>query len=211
MNLLIPLLNSSTNDYYELRHAIRSICKHNNIHTCTVVGGKPRWYTGSHIPFPDYPREKKEENIRDKVLAGAKDLGRFLFANDDHFMMAPYMGILNKGLLSETAKGLQISGSYTIAIRSTMDMFGDVEDVDTHYPMVMDYDGVKKTVGEWPKWGLLFKTTYAQLNGLDSTYMPDNKVKDISTVTGKFFSTSENCRNITLLSKLFHRKSPFEK
>jgi hypothetical protein len=208
MNLLIPV--RANREAYTLKYAIRSICQHNDIERCLLIGFKPKWYTGEHIQHPDYSSDYKEQNIRDKVVAGAQIMDEFLFANDDHFMMAPYMGVHNKGTLSETLRNRQPNGSYTHLMRSTFEMFGDVPNVDTHYPMEMNKAGVEKTVFEWPRWGIGFKTTYAYLNNIHSVYHPDNKVNDIKHAGPPYFSTSSICQGLEKLNEMFKEKSIFE-
>lgn len=213
MVVIIPLRNQSKNNYYELRFALRSICIHNPIERCLLVGGKPEWYTGEHIQHVDYVSEFKEQNIRDKTVTAARIIkGDFLFANDDHFLLTPYTGVHNKGLLSDTLKNRQPNGSYTRLLQNTLSYFGDVENVDTHCPMLMNSEGVERTVFDWPKWGLGFKTTYAQVNKIPSVYHPDQKVADVSQVKdGLYFSTYEGAKNLTLLLDMFPVKSIFEK
>lgn len=207
MNLLIPTRNKKDDT---LKFAIRSICEHNTIDRCLIVGFKPDWYLGEHLNFTDYIVQKKEENIRDKVYAGSKILSEFLFANDDHFVLAPYPGVHNKGLLSETIKGRSSNGSYTICLQNTLKKYGDVENVDTHCPMVMNREGVERTMFEWPVYGYGFKTTYSQENGIESTYYPDNKVKTLNDVSGPYFSTYHGCADLSKLNELFPNKSKFE-
>lgn len=210
MNLLIPLLNRPSQ---ELKYAIRSICLHNTIDRCLIVGGKPSWYIGEHLPHPDYHGyHLKEENIRDKTNAGAKTLnGEFLFANDDHFVTAPYPGVHNKGLLSYCLKDRQKNGSYTRMLLNTFHKFGDIPNCDTHCPMIMNTDGVAKTMFEWPLWGIGFKTTYAAMNDIASTFHEDNKLHEIpDMVPIPYFSTYADCKNLHRLAEIFPDKSIFE-
>lgn len=213
MNLIIPLRNGSPNKYYELRFALRSICQHNLIDRCILVGGKPDWYVGDHIPFPDYDQYRKEENIRDKTNAGAQLIGGdFMYSNDDFFVTAPYPGLHNKGLLSDCLKNRNPAGSYTRLLKNTLTHFGDIPNVDTHAPMVMNTEGVERTMFDWPQWGLAFKTTYAAVNGLDSVYHPDCKVMDVADVVpGYYFSTYENSKNMEKLLEMWATPSIFEK
>lgn len=228
MNLVIPLLNTSINNYFELRYAIRSACKHNRVERCVLVGGKPIWYTGDHVLHVDYDKERKEENIRDKVVAGAKYLKLttkapgdyigtgdvdFLFMNDDHFMLSPYQWAHNKGLLSATLKNRQPNGIYTRLLQNTFDHFGDVPNADTHCPLRMSNHGVERTVFDWPRFGLGFKTTYCQLNNIQTTYHIDHKVGDLSLVPpdAPYFSTTGYYKGAEKLLEMFPEKSIFER
>lgn len=204
---VIPLRNTSPNDYWELRHALRSLCQHAGITRCVLVGGKPSWYTGEHIPFPDYTADRKEENIRDKVLAAGVD--QFLYSNDDMFIRDPVTQVYNKGLLSQTIVSRGTMGSYTRLLKNTFARFGDVPNVDNHYPMYMKLNGVDRT--EWPQYGYGFKTTYAQLNGVESIYTPDEKVSDVANVGDGWFSTNDDTKNLQMLAQLYPECSIFEK
>lgn len=227
MNLLLPLLNHSPNNYYELRFALRSLCIHNPIERCLVVGGKPNWYTGEHLPYKDYKPQLKEQNIRDKVNAGAQYLRltttdnnfirdineptEFLFANDDHFVLAPYPGAHNKGLLSDCLKNRHPNGSVSHMLRNTLQYFGDVVNTDTHCPLIMTAEGVERTMFDWPDWGLGFKTAYCAVNKIDSVYHPDTKLNDLTVIPDvPYFSTADGCKNLERLFDLFPNKSIFE-
>ena len=224
MNLVIPLLNTSNNNYFNLRYAIRSACKHNRVERCILVGGKPSWYIGDHVPHVDYDKERKEENIRDKVVSGAQYLHdtssnldysgfiEFLFMNEDHFMLAPYQGAHNKGLLSDTLKNRQPNGIYTRLLQNTFNYFGDVPNADTHCPMRMSNHGIERTVFEWPRFGLGFKTTYCQVNVIETTYHIDHKVGDLAIVPpdAPYFSTTGYYKGAEKLLQMFPEKSIFE-
>lgn len=213
MDAIIPLLNHSHNNYFELRFAIRSLCKHNDLQRILLVGGLPIWWKGEHTAHTDYGFSRKELNIRDKVIAGAKVVdGEFLFANDDHFTLAPYPGVHNKGLLSHCLAGRQPNGSYTRLLQNTYDFFGDVPNCDAHCPMMMNSEGVKRTAFDWPIFGYGFKTTYAAMNGGESVFEPDHKVMEVTgRELGPYFSTYENSAGLENLLKMFPEKSIFEK
>ncbi len=210
MILLIPLLNKSENGYQELKYSIRSQCKFNPITKCLLVGGRPDWYTGDHLPHRDYDFTRKEENIKDKTIAGAEALkDNFLYSNDDFFAMAPYPGAHNKGLLSECIKKLHPHGSYTRTLQNTMDRFGDVYNVDTHAPLMMDWRGfIKET---WPGFGYGFKTWYCQLNQVTTTEYIDTKTDKVPQPHSRlYFSTTHGFRDFQSLENLYPKKSIFE-
>lgn len=192
MNLVIPLLNSS--NYNQLRFALRSITKHHSIDNCILVGGKPTWYKGDHITHKDYGPVFKEHNIRDKTLTAARTFtGEFMFANDDHILLAPLTTTYNKGLLSECLSKRVGTGSYTRCLQNTFDYYGDVQNTDTHCPMIMDAAGVDKTAFDWPQFGIGFKTAYCQENGIESEYYPDCKVASLKEVRSRlWFSMNDN-------------------
>lgn len=208
MILIIPLRNSG--NFENLRYALRSICLHMPITDCILVGGKPKWYKGFHLEHKDYGIERKEENIRDKVIAGSELLGgEFIFANDDHILNAPITKIFNKGLLSENLATRNPNGSYARLLTNTINRYGDVANVDTHCPMIMNSEGVKLTKFDWPKFGIGFKTCYAQENGIVSEYMPDCKVSVIPE-NREWYSLTPGFR-VKTLKNIFPEPCIFEK
>lgn len=172
-----------------------------------VVGGKPAWYTGTHIPHKDYGPIFKEANIRDKVLA-AGVTGEFMFVNDDHILLEPLTATYNKGLLSDCLKTRVGNGSYTRCLRNTLEHYGDVVNTDTHCPMFMTGEGVKKTNFEWPEFGIGFKTCYTVENGIDSEYMEDCKVDKLPS-NRPWFSMTDTFR-VKQLFGMFPYKCKFE-
>lgn len=206
MTLLIPLRNTGT--YEKLRYALRSITTHMDITDCILVGGKPDWYTGFHVEHPDYTLERKEENIRDKVIAGAP-AGEFLFANDDHILKAPLRFTWDKGPISETLAGRNPNGTYGRLLHNTIQRYGDVANVDCHCPMIMTGEGVQRTAFQWPQFGLGFKTCYAQENGIDSTYITDCKVSHLPAGREWWSMTSDF--DLRQLFRILPEKSKFEK
>ena len=207
MNLVIPLKND--NNYEQLRYAMRSITTHHEIHKCFIVGGRPDWYTGNHIIHKDYSARFKEHNIRDKVLTACLHFpGEFLFANDDHILLQPINEVYNKGLLSDCLRSRAGHGSYTRCLRNTMERYGDVDNVDTHCPMVMDAELVSNTGFDWPDFGIGFKTCYAQENGISSVYMDDCKTDKIPQ--GREWFSMTDIFPVRKLAELFPIKSKFE-
>lgn len=208
MTVLIPLRNHDNGN--QLRFALRSITTHHpEINRCILVGGCPEWYTGEWVSHKDYIPDRKEENIRDKVLAGSKVLGEFLMANDDHILLAPIRTTWNKGLLSETLRTRNPNGSYARLLVNTMQRYGDVSNVDTHCPMWMTGEGVQRTAFEWPRFGIGFKTCYAQENGIQSEYMEDCKVDKGIPAGREWFSISDIYR-VKELQNIFPTPCKFE-
>lgn len=213
--LVIPLKNDG--NYNQLRYALRSITtQHPEIDNCILVGGKPTWYTGQHIAHKDYGPDYKEQNIRDKVimatLALSLPIGNasipFLFANDDHILFTPIRSTWNKGLLADNLATRQGNGSYTRCLRNTLEYYGNVPNVDCHCPMWMTGEGVQKTLFDWPRFGIGFKTCYAQENFVTSEYMDDCKT-DKMPVSRQWFSMTDNFP-LQKLFELWPKKCIFE-
>lgn len=205
MILVIPLRNNG--NYEQLRFALRSITTHHDITDCILVGGKPKWYTGQHVFYPDYGPVHKEKNIRDKVLnSGVK--GEFMFGNDDYILLQPIQATYDKGLLSVCLASRIGNGSYTRCLRNTFNHYGDVRNVDIHCPMIMTADGVQRTAFQWPEFGIGFKTCYAQENGIASVTMEDCKTSTLP-IGRPWFSMRDDF-NVMQLFGIFPENSKFE-
>lgn len=206
MKLVIPIKNDG--HYDQLLFALRSITlNHPEITECFLIGGKPAWYTGGYLQFKDYGPDKKEQNIRDKVSLIP---GSFLFANDDHILLSPLNEFYNKGLLADNLAARQGNGSYTRCLRNTFERYGNVPNVDTHCPMWMTGEGVQKTLFEWPRFGIGFKTCYAQENNITSVFMEDCKTDRLLPLDRKWFSITDNYP-LQKLFGLFPEKCIFER
>lgn len=212
MDVLIPLINGR--GFYELRYALRSFEAHFKPDRILIVGGKPDWYKGEHLPFKDYGPIFKEKNIFDKTVAGAELLsGDFYFCNDDHFVMAPYWGLHHKGKMADNLRSRNRNGSYGRMMQNTIDIFGDhINNYDTHCPMVMNKAGLDKIKLDWSiHFGYGFKTSYVYSNGLDGDFYDDGKFNTIPReIKRPYFSTTESCTNLNYLQRLFPNKSKYE-
>lgn len=206
---IIPLRSHDDGRY--LRYALRSLASH-GITRCILVGGKPRWYVGDHIAHPDYTHDRKEENIRDKVMAGCRafHVEQFLFANDDHMVLQPGPFNHNKGLISETFKGRNPNGSYARLLVNTINRYGDVANADIHGPLLMTSEGMERTIFEWPRFGYGFKTAYCQENGVITEPYEDIKLDRPADVSGRIYFSTSDIYPVKALEKIFPNVCKFE-
>lgn len=204
MTLLIPLLNRSPNNFLELRYALRTMERNLPADRLILVGGLPSWCKPDiHISHPDaQTKSRKEENIRDKVLAGMPD-GEFIFANDDHFILQHYYIFPNY-----YSKEFGGTGGYLITIKNTDRSLN----YDVHCPIIMDADRfTTMCTGDWPEWGYCLKTLYTY--GLPGLETADHKIREWQPGL-PWFSTYDGCfagvimRN---MQKLFPEPSKWEK
>lgn len=136
--------------------------------------------------------------------------GEFIFANDDHMLLAPLVSTWNMGLLSTKLATRIGNGSYTRLLKNTLNHYGDVPNVDCHCPMFMNTEGVRRTIFEWPRFGLGFKTCYAMENGLTSTYYPDMKLSRPESLEGREYFSVTDSYQPKYLHELWPEKSIFE-
>lgn len=100
--LLIPYRHGH-DDGIELRHTLRGVDTY--LHTDPydelrplVVGDRPSWYTGEHLPYePDY--DDKPRAVAQKMIAGARLLAergvrQALHLDDDFFLLYPVESVV---------------------------------------------------------------------------------------------------------------------
>jgi len=192
-------------DGLELRYAIRSMAKHFAALTgVLIIGDRPEWYTGDHIPRADFEGEK-EKSMQIKVLA-AKD-PVFLYSNDD-FFAAEDFSIDLPNYYDQPCEQLAIRhhrGDYRR-------MYGNCApgwlNFDVHCPMIMRRDRFIETFEAMDEQTPI-KTTYA--NGLPNPqYLCDCKIRgdhayhelEYATRDRPFFSTHESAINADLINFL---------
>src|SRR5688572_1044615 len=92
MRLVIPY-RLPADGGIELKFAIRSMVKHfKPLSGVLLIGDKPEWYTGDHIPYADRKGEK-ERSMQLKVLQAPDEI--FLYSNDDFFALQDFMHVPN--------------------------------------------------------------------------------------------------------------------
>lgn len=86
MRVVIPYRLSC--DGLELRYAIRSMVKHFKPMTgVLLIGDRPEWYIGDHMPMADYKGEK-ERSMMAKLCAAPDTV--CLYSNDDYFALEDF-------------------------------------------------------------------------------------------------------------------------
>lgn len=211
MNLTIPYRNDNK-DGHELRFAIRSMEKHFLSMTgCIVIGDKPTWYTGEHIPAQDIP-DRKEYSVYCKLKLVN---GTILYSMDDVYALQPFSRSLPNyyfGTCREMAM--------RVKDRRFKDLFGtclpEWKSFEVHCPMVID-----TTKLDWDDENRLLKTTYANRCPGNEVEQIDCKLRDDfnygevkNLIKGKpFWSTHDNGERpgiLSMLNKLYPNKSKYE-
>lgn len=187
--LVYPLSEQAAWDHGELRYSIRSFCKYLHIARVIVVGYKPSWYTGEHLPFADGKR--KERNIFEKVCEAAKHTDCFIFANDDHFMLRPdpidyYYSRPLFAKVSDDWYGKQCKNTY--------DIFPNGMFFDIHTPMIIESALIPRCY-DWSK-EYVFKSIYCNHNNITGVQMADCKIPGYMN----YDRITEYCANRSFMS-----------
>lgn len=182
-----------------------------------LIGDKPEWFTGDHIPFADIPGEK-ERSMQLKVLQAPDH--SFLYSNDDFFAAEDFdAGIPN--YYDTDCRDLAVRHPINSYRKLYNNCFPRWLNYDIHTPIIMhsrifkmSYD---KMDGQTP-----IKTTYANYTREYKQYLCDCKIKGehslqeiiYATKDRPFFSTHNNAINadmINFLESNYPDASPYEK
>lgn len=223
MRLVIPYKLSENSE--ELRFAIRSMVKHFiPLSGVLLIGDKPEWYCGDHIPMADTlyldqpERIWKERSMQLKILATPDEA--FLYSNDDFFANQDFKTIPYYYDVEcwQMARDHSI-GSYRAMYEQCQPHW---KNFDVHTPMIMFSDKFRQAFNEmlivdcqWP-----IKTTYAHRFG--GTPYSDMKIRGPHTIDElewlvkdkSFFSTHNSAINddlMILFNSLYPNKSPYER
>lgn len=191
----------------EIRYSLRSVERHLPHARVFVVGYLPKFMRNViHLDCSD-PTQNKLQNSIHKTLRAASDprVGeRFVLMNDDFFFLKPVkkMMVFHRGTMSETiARHPTKAGYYYDAMRRTRQMLVDSgirnpKDYAVHFPMVLEKSKVREVARkfDYRSQGFLFRTAYANLNGMGGYFRNDVKPKTMADLALRKF------RDIELLS-----------
>lgn len=215
----IPLVKSQHNDI-EIFYMLRGLHKHHPEAEPLIIGHKPYWYKGRHIPHQDVIG-CKENKIRLKLNEAALLEPSFVLANDDHFLLAPFDG---RNYADRTLRDMDsylFGGPYKNTIANTAALIGwDAPYFDVHTPMIIDSQRfLELSRYDWSHRNTMcLKSLYA--NGIEPVQFKDKKIDaafDISELKelnkGRWiFSTSDNlyAPMSRYLQLLYPERSPWE-
>lgn len=172
MTLFIPLGNGSPYGDQELRFALRSWQQQSPPDRVIIIGHKPSWL----INVEHYDcrfRYSKPRNIWEKTKMAAMLCDRFIFANDDHFLLRPWE---NKYYHEGPITHYKITGGSTFSryVQNTAQRFPGGNYFDVHTPMEIESDLFLPI--EYGAKDVLLKSTYCNTNGIEGEYIKDCKI-----------------------------------
>jgi hypothetical protein len=185
----------------ELRYSIRSVEKHLPPGRIWVVGGKPDWYTGNHIPVnqDDSKYDNAIENLR--AACESKKIGSsFALMNDDFFAIKPLQEIPTYvgGFIVEKValySAIAPRSTYTKRLLRTSIKLGKVgmdlpRDYELHVPMMMNKARLLSVINAYPD--CLWRSMYGNIYRVGGIHITDVKyyVRDAMKVKSHDYKSS---------------------
>lgn len=214
-DIYIPFASGTRTD--ELRYCLRSIQQYlRNVGNINIITTDPlHEFTNITRIFEidEHKSGRKEWNIINKIRRNAT--GKFLFMNDDHYLLSEYdagsFPNYYSGTIFDKLKTCSISNPYRHTISNTSRSIGQyAKYFDIHCPMVMDASIINAIT--WPdvNYGYCFKSVYASHAKVEGVEYADCKNPvPIPLTQRKWFSTPDNI-DLYYLYKTFPNKSKYE-
>lgn len=181
-------------DNEELRYSIRSVVANMPPGNIWVVGGKPKWYIGNHIPVKQDSSKSKNAVNNLKAIANSKEIPEnFILMNDDFFVVKPVKTIsyYHGGLLEDKIDlyiDLQPTSSYTRSLQETHRRLlklgiQDPLDYELHVPMPMSKTNLRIVL----RTSSLWRSTYGNMFDVLGKKITDVKVYASSPLLRKSY------------------------
>ena len=207
MRLVIPY-RLDPHQGYELRYCIRAFVKYYpGLSGVCLIGDKPKWYTGEHIPCTDIPN-RKEWSIVSKVMRSPYE--EFIFSCDDVYPTVPVNSLPN--YYSTTLATAKVYGKYIDRTVNTMDVFPDGLFYDIHTPIIVQRSAfiAAHRLCDWEKKEYLSKSVYGNFIGSE-VQMDDCKIRPGLPLNPDWPWFSTNGRTaLELLPAMYPEKSDYE-
>lgn len=217
-------------DNEELRYSIRSVLKHAQNASVTVVGGKPDWYKGHYIEVDQ--NQSKYRNVLNNIHAALNSNeipNKFILMNDDFYILKNIRTIptIYYGTLEEKIQAysdIYPKSSYVSKLRVTKRKLISMGiktplNYEVHTPFPVEKDLLKQCIGN--SHNNLWRSIYGNLYTKDSKTHRDVKIYNNGTMNymsyeindkSRFLSTEDNSFELVkhLLEEMFPEPSPFE-
>lgn len=164
-----------------------------------LIGDKPDWYCGEHIPAADI-EGRKEYSIYNKLM---QVKGTVLYSNDDMYALKDFSTDLPnyyKGLCSEhRTHDKKYKDLYNACPAGWLDF-------DCHCPMIIDTTKFKWLAADMP-----IKSVYGNTNNLPATKFTDMKIRgDWPDLTGRDFFSTHDTADLSKLAEMYPIPSQYE-
>lgn len=227
IDLVYLLVPDSRYRHIEIRMSLRSVERHlKNLGKVYVVGHLPKWSQGlEHMPVDDDRKRPSDWNIMNKlrVFCENYDGDRFLFINDDHFLLADFdatsFPYFHMGSLEEYCRrrGLDPYGRRcNNTLRHLQSNNLPTKHFDCHYPIIYDkklfMEHVVNAVDWNSKDAFIIKSLYANRLRIEGQEIKDYKLNALPPDRALVFSTYPHIKHSIqrFLMDKFARQSKFE-
>ena len=160
-------------DNEELRYSIRSVVKNMSHDNLWVVGGKPDWYKGKHIPVVQDKAYflNAKTNMR-TILKSDQISDKFIFMNDDFFVMNPIKEIpyMYSGLLLDKIQYRERQNPGDLYTRMLLKTYSELYqrshikqplDYELHVPMIFEKEKLSSVIGSQGLWRSMYGNIYS--------------------------------------------------
>lgn len=212
----------------ELRYSIRSVMQNLPHDNLWVVGGRPNWYKGAHIPVIQNKTYflNAKTNMR-RVLHSDQISDKFILMNDDFFVMQPveelqymYSGLLlDKIQLREKQNPGDLYTKMLLKTYSELYQRSHIKqplDYELHVPMMFEKEKLSSVIGSQGLW----RSMYGNIYNVGGEQFTDTKIynkdhvlsKNIINIESKYLSTEDKVfeDHKQWFNKLFSKPSKFE-
>lgn len=228
IDLVYLCVADSRYNHIELRMSLRSIARHlSGVGKVYVVGHAPKWIEGvEHMPVSDDRRRVPDYNIMNKIRVFCEnyDGDRFLFINDDHFLLQDFEATafpyFYQGSLQDYVRkrgldpyGRRANNTLQYLIKNEL----PVKHFDCHYPIIYDRKKFLEVVVNAVDWtnrdGFIIKSLYTNSLGIEGERIRDYKLNELPPPEARVFSTYPHIKHSIqrFLTDKFRIKSKFEK
>lgn len=173
MDIVIPYRHTDT---FELKFALRSICKYQPHDRLLLIGDLPSWYIGWHMAATDIPG-KPERSVMNKLLMAIPHL------SNDFILWQGNIYKLNNAVIKpfycDTLKeAARIAPNHRAreVIQNMMEVFPGGLYYEGNTPMIMNGEKFKQAVKKFSTLDIMPKSIYGNHLGVIGDYAKDCKL-----------------------------------
>lgn len=170
-------------DNEELRYSLRSVCHNVENPNVWVVGGKPSWYTGKHLPVRQATTKYQNViNNLDTLVRSPEIPNDFVIMNDDFYIIKPIDKIetYHGGYLQDKIDIFteNMGNSYYIKLlkntKDRLESLGIKDPLDYSIHVPMEFNKEKLSTVIKPR--MSYRTLYGNIYGIGGTEISDVKI-----------------------------------
>lgn len=202
IDIVYPIGKGSRWQNNEIRYSLRSVQKHlKNVGNIWIIGELPQFLQNVNFIHHRDTATVPEENVRIKLLKAcdkSEISDRFLFMNDDHFILAdadaenyPYY------FCSTIREAIKVRGmdNHGVRFQNTLSRLEaktlPIKNFELHYPIIFEKQAFKDTLGylEPKHLGYKLRSLYANTLNIQGKEVKDCKSREAPLEKAICFST----------------------